>query len=157
MQINCISISFRYPHTIYGLFEELGRHANRGGSQQCPNCVVCKQSVEHVLFKCASYHSQRPIFWDYLKHVHLPDAFEAFLYCIRNFNKVVFCLGKKQGMLENDECTSWNNKVCNFCCWFGIEERRVHVLINQHAGSVSSTPLQSVRSIALNPMAVECD
>ena len=33
------------------------------GSQECPNCGACKESVEHVLFECASYDSQRPNFW----------------------------------------------------------------------------------------------
>ena len=28
------------------------------GSQECPNCGACKESVEHVLFECASYDSQ---------------------------------------------------------------------------------------------------
>ena len=46
----------------HGLFAELGRHAKGGGSQECPNCGACKESVEFVLFKCASYDSQRPIF-----------------------------------------------------------------------------------------------
>ena len=39
----------------YGLVEELGKHTNRGGSQECPDCGDCKESVKHVLFKCASY------------------------------------------------------------------------------------------------------
>ena len=34
----------------HGLFEELGRHDKEGGSQECPNCGICKESVEHVLF-----------------------------------------------------------------------------------------------------------
>ena len=29
-----------------------------GGSQEFPNCEACKDSVEHVAFKCASYDSQ---------------------------------------------------------------------------------------------------
>ena len=40
------------------LFKELGRHVKRGGSQ-CPNCGACKESVECVVFECASYDFQR--------------------------------------------------------------------------------------------------
>ena len=46
----------------HGLFEELGRHAKRGGSQECPNCGACKESVQHVFFECASYDSRRQNF-----------------------------------------------------------------------------------------------
>ena len=35
-------------------FKELGRHAKRSGSQECPNIGACMESVEHVLFECAS-------------------------------------------------------------------------------------------------------
>ena len=51
-----------------------------GGSQECPNCGACKESVEHVLFECASYDSQRLDFFNYLKMVLPPDAFKAFLH-----------------------------------------------------------------------------
>ena len=44
-------VSFGYPW------------ASRGGSQECPNCGAYKKSVEHVLFECASYDSQRLVFW----------------------------------------------------------------------------------------------
>ena len=44
---------------FHQMFEELGRHAKRGGSQECPNCWSCKESVEHVLFECASHDSQK--------------------------------------------------------------------------------------------------
>ena len=30
------------------------------------------------------------------------------------YGKAVFCLGEKQGMLVNDECSSWYNRVGNF-------------------------------------------
>ena len=45
---------FKFCSGTYGRFEELGRHAKRGGSQQCPNCGACNESVEHFLFDCAS-------------------------------------------------------------------------------------------------------
>ena len=61
-----------------GLFEELGRHDNVGGSQECPNCGTCKESVEHVLIECASYDSQRLDFLDSLKTVLPPNAFDTF-------------------------------------------------------------------------------
>ena len=57
----------KFRSGTHGLFEELGRHANRGGSQDYPNCGTCKESVEHVLFECGSCNSQRQIFLDYLK------------------------------------------------------------------------------------------
>ena len=47
--------------------------------KECPNCEACKELLEHVLFECASYDSQRLDFLDYLKMVLPPDAFEAFL------------------------------------------------------------------------------
>ena len=45
---------------------------------------------------------------NYLKKVLSPNALEAF-HCGIIFNKAVFCLGEKQGMLVNDECSSWCN------------------------------------------------
>ena len=49
------SLSFMFHPGTHGLFEELGRQAKRGGSQECPNCEACKESVEQVVFECASY------------------------------------------------------------------------------------------------------
>ena len=43
--------------------------SKRGGSQECPNCGACKESVEHVLSECASYDSQRQLFWTIYVHV----------------------------------------------------------------------------------------
>ena len=97
----------------HGLFEELCRHDKGGGSQECPNCMACKESFEHLLFKCASYDFQRLDFFDFLKTVLLPDAFKSFLhdsFC----DQTVFCLGEKQGMLVNDECSSCYNRVGDF-------------------------------------------
>ena len=44
------------------LFEELDRHAKRGRAQECPHSGACKELVEHVLFECALYDSQRQTF-----------------------------------------------------------------------------------------------
>ena len=73
--------------------------------------------VEHITCECTSYDSQRQIFVDYLKKVLLLDIFEAFLHS-STFNKAVLCLGGKQGMLVNDGCSSWYNRVGDFCCRF---------------------------------------
>ena len=42
------------------------------------------------------------------------------------FNKIVFCLGEKQCMLVNDECSSWYNRVGNFL--LSASDRRKEVL-----------------------------
>ena len=75
------------------MLEEWGRHDKVGGPQECPNCEACKESVEHVLFKCASYVSQRLDFLDCLKIVLLADAFEAILHG-SIIDKIAFCLRK---------------------------------------------------------------
>ena len=49
--------------------------AKRGGSQEYPNCGACKESVEHVLFECASYDSQKQNFFDYMKQFLAMEAF----------------------------------------------------------------------------------
>ena len=40
-----------------------------------------------------------------MKQILTPEAFKAFIHS-SIFNKAVFCLGEKQGMLVNDECSS---------------------------------------------------
>ena len=55
---------FEFHSGTHGLYEELGRYAKGGGSQECPNCGACKESVEQVLFECASYDSQTRNFLD---------------------------------------------------------------------------------------------
>ena len=57
----------------------MGRHANEGGSQECPNCGGLKKSVEHVLFECVSYDSPKQNFFEYLKRILLLDDYNAFL------------------------------------------------------------------------------
>ena len=60
-------------------------------------------------------------FLDYLKQVLLPDAFEDFMHR-RVFNKTVLCLGEKQGMIVNNDCSSWCNRVDDIL--MSIRERR---------------------------------
>ena len=54
-----------------------------------------------------------------MKQILTLEAFEAFNHS-NIFDKAVFCLGEKQGMLINDECSSWYNRVGDFKCQFGI-------------------------------------
>ena len=116
---------FKFRSGTHGLFEELGRHANRGRSQECPNCGACKESVEHVLFECASYDSQRQIFLNHMKQILTQETFEVFNNS-SIFNKAVFCLGEKQGMLINDDCSSWYNRVGDFL--MSVGDRRKEIL-----------------------------
>ena len=83
------------------------------GSQECPNCGAYKESIEHVLFEYVSYDSQRLDFLEYLKTVLPPNVFKAFV-CGSIVDKTAFCLAEKQGMLVNDECSSWYNRIGNF-------------------------------------------
>ena len=77
------------------MLEDLGRHDKEDGSQECPNCGACKEFVEHVLFGCASYDSQRLDFKNYLKTVLPSDAFEIFLRGTI-FDKATFCLEERK-------------------------------------------------------------
>ena len=74
---------------------------------------LVRNLVDHVLFECASYDSQRQFFSDSMRQILTLEAFEAFIHS-SIFDKAVFCLGEKQGMLVNDECRSWYNKVGDF-------------------------------------------
>ena len=56
---------------------------------------------------------KRQLFFQLLEKVVLLDAFEAFLLN-STFNKTIFYLGEKQGLLVRDECSSWCNRVGNF-------------------------------------------
>ena len=104
-------------------------------SQECPNCGAGKESVEHVLFECDPYDSQRRNFFDYLKQVLTPKAFEAFTQS-SIFDKTIFCLGEKQGVLVNDDCSSWYNKVGDFV--MSVWDRRKEILYgNGSLGEVS--------------------
>ena len=94
----------KFHSGTHELFEELGRYTKRGGSQEF---------VEHVLFECASYNSQRQIFFNYFRHVLALDTLEAIHHGSIS-DKAVFFLGQKQGMLVNDECSSRYNRVGDF-------------------------------------------
>ena len=48
---------FKFRSGTHELFRELGWHVARDGSQECPDSGASKESVEHVLFECASYDS----------------------------------------------------------------------------------------------------
>ena len=87
------------------LFQELCRHNKGGEPQECSNCGACKESVEHAFSECASYDFQGLDFLYCFRTVLPPDAFKTFL-CVSIFEKIVFYLGQKQGMLVNNECTS---------------------------------------------------
>ena len=41
-------------------------------------------------------------------------------------NKTAFCSGEKQGILANDECSSWYNRVGNFLV--SVWDRRKEIL-----------------------------
>ena len=103
------------------MFEKWGRHASGDRSQECCNCGAGKESVEHVLFECASYNAQRQ-FLDCSKQVLLLDAFEDFM----RDSIFAFCLGKKQGMIVNNDCSSWYNGVSDFL--MSVWERRKEIL-----------------------------
>ena len=48
-----------------------------------------------------------------MKQILTWETFEAFNHS-SIFDKAVFCLDEKQGMLINDECSSWYNRVRYF-------------------------------------------
>ena len=60
-----------------------------------------------------------------------------------------FCLEEKQGMLVNDECSSWYNRIGNFLYQFLIGEKKFYMAMDQHARSDRTTPLQSAWLMAL--------
>ena len=88
-----------------------------------------------------------------MKQVLTSEAFEAFIHGSM-FDKAVFCLGGKLGMLVNDECSSWYNKVGDFL--ISVWNRKKEILYgNGSIGEVSqTTPLQSAWSMALGAMTV---
>ena len=60
-----------------------------------------------------------------------PEAFEAFNHS-RIFDKDVLHLGEKQGMLINDECSLWYNRVGDFL--LSVWDRRKNFICNGLVG-----------------------
>ena len=60
----------------------------------------CFSAVHHTIPKDKSL--------DYLKQVLLLVAFEDFMHH-SILDKMVFCLGEKQGMIAYDDCSPWYN------------------------------------------------
>ena len=52
-------------------------------------------------------------FFTLLKQVLPPDAFEDFMHH-SILDKTIFWLGKKQGVIVNNDCSSWYNRVGDF-------------------------------------------
>ena len=66
--------------------------------------------MEHVLFEYRSYNYQKQFFKNYLEQVLFLEHIEDFMH--RSIlDKTIFCLGEKQGMIVNDDCNSWYNRV----------------------------------------------
>ena len=95
------------------LFKELGRYAKRAGSQACPNIGACMKSVKHVLFECASLWFPEAKFFRLYEANPYSESGRSF-QSQQHFDKAMFCLGEKQGMLVNDGYSSWYNKVGDF-------------------------------------------
>ena len=95
------------------LFEELGRYDKVGGSETVLIVGLVRNQLSTFFFGCASCDSQRLDFLDCFKMVLPPNAFEAFIHG-SIFDKTVFCLGEKQGMLVSYEYSSWYNRVGDF-------------------------------------------
>ena len=88
--------------------------SKRGVSQECPNCGACKESVEHVLPECTSYHSQRQIFGTiYVSNKSLLCKHSKLSITVA-FSTKLFCLGEKQGTLLNNGCSSRYNRAGDF-------------------------------------------
>ena len=66
-------------------------------------------------------------------------------------------LGEKQGMLLNNECNSWYDRAGIFQYQFVIGENSYCMSMDQCAWPNRTTPLQSVWSMPLSAMKVECD
>ena len=60
-----------------------------------------------------------------MKQILIAEPFETFNYS-SIFDNTLFCLGEKQGMLINDECSLWYNGVLNFL--MSVWDRRKEIL-----------------------------
>ena len=72
------------------------------------------------------------IFWTIFKQGVPLDAFKAFLGG-SIFNKDVFCFKDKRGLLLNDECSSWYNRVGIFMVSVG---KRRKVILDGDGSSI---------------------
>ena len=84
------------------------------------------------------------IFFEYLRTVFLPNAFETFLHG-NIFNKTDFCFGETEGILINDECSSWYNRVGDFL-----------ILIWNSRKQLLHTDVSACMTRQINPTPPEC-
>ena len=68
-----------------------------------------------------------------------PDTSEAFL-CGSIFNETAFYFGEKQGMLVNDDCSFWYNRVRDSEYQCGIEEKNFCMARDQYAWPDKNNP-----------------
>ena len=101
--------------------EELGRHITRNISKDCVFCNCDCESVEHVLWECPAYSSNRSVFINSLSKIlcsdfHLMSAFEKTttvgISLIRVFENVMVTLITGSQILKA------------FCAVFGICARK---------------------------------
>ena len=75
----------------------------------------------------------------------------------RIFNKAAFCSREKQGILVDNECSLRYNRVGDFYVSLKKEEGNFNTAVDQYMRSIKTTSLQSVRSLALSAMTVDCE
>ena len=63
--------------------------------------------------------------------------------------------GDKQGMLVNNECSSWCNRVPKFLYQFGIGQKKFYTAMDEHVQPDRTTPLHSAWLMALSAMTVK--
>ena len=88
----------------------------------------------------------------YMKQVLTLEAFKTFTQG-SIIDKAVLCLGEKQGMLVNYECSSWHNKVGDFL--MSVWDRRKEILYaNGSTGEVQLTTsaLSNINMCASNAL-----
>ena len=71
------------------------------------------KSLLSMFFLSVDHTIPRDKFLDYMKQILTLEAFETFNHS-SIFDKAVFCLGEKQGMLINNERVSCYHRVGNF-------------------------------------------
>ena len=105
-------------------------------------CSLNQTRILNILWSCS---------WSCLYITHQLQVGHIFVIA----NKTAFCLGERQGMLLNDECSFWYNRVYHFQYQFGIGENSYCTPTNQHAWPDRTLLLQSVWSKALSATTVE--